>query len=256
MKSILNKIEFNYTYLLVALGFVITGHFANLVIFTSLIIIHELGHFLMATIFKYKVSKIIIYPYGGITKFDSLVNTKIEKDFLIAVSGLFIQIIYFGIISFLFYHGLIREYIYHLFCLYHKSMVIFNLLPIIPLDGSKIVNLILSKYVNFNLANNITVFISFIIIILILASNVYEKNYSFILIIGVLLQNIYRFYSEIKYIYNRFMLERYLYNFNYQKIKVIKDRNKMYKNRKDLFNKDNKIISEKVYLDNFFNKKF
>ena len=37
--------------------------------------------------------------------------------------------------------------------------------------------------------------------------------------------------------------------------KLIKDKNKMYKNRIHLFKKDKKIISEKEYLSNFFNKK-
>ena len=44
MKNILNKIEFHYTYIIMAFGLVITGHFVNLIIFTSLIIIHEMGH--------------------------------------------------------------------------------------------------------------------------------------------------------------------------------------------------------------------
>ena len=69
------------------------------------------------------------------------------------------------------------------------------------------------------------------------------------------MQNIYKFYTNINYIYNRFLLERYLYNFAYKRTKLIKDKNKMYKNRIHLFKKDKKIISEKEYLSNFFNKK-
>ena len=37
------------------LGLVLTGHFANLLIFTSLIIIHEFGHIITAAIYKYKI---------------------------------------------------------------------------------------------------------------------------------------------------------------------------------------------------------
>ena len=54
-----------------ALGLVLTGHFSNLFVFTSLILIHEVGHFFMAVFLRYKVEKIIIYPYGGLTKIDS-----------------------------------------------------------------------------------------------------------------------------------------------------------------------------------------
>ena len=80
MKNFLNKMDFHYTYIIMAFGLVLTGHFINLIAFTSLIIIHEFGHVITATIYKYRIKKITIYPYGGITEFDTLVNTKIESD--------------------------------------------------------------------------------------------------------------------------------------------------------------------------------
>ena len=255
MKNILNKIEFHYTYIIMAFGLVITGHFINLIIFTSLIIIHELGHIIISKILSYKIDKVIIYPYGGFVKLNTRINTKIENDLLVAISGVVIQSIYFGIIFFLYRNGIVREYVYDLFFLYHKSMLIFNLLPIYPLDGAKIVNLILSKYFSFNIANYISIVISLITVVLFLYSDIYENNYSIILVIGVLMKNIYKFYKDISYIYNRFILERYLFKFNYKDKKVIKNINKMYKNREHLFNDKGKLINEKEYISTFFEKK-
>ncbi len=255
MKNILNKIEFHYTYIIMAFGLVITGHFVNLIIFTSLIIIHEMGHIIISKILSYKIDKVIIYPYGGFVKLNTRINTKIENDLLVAISGIIMQSIYFGIIFFLYRNGIVREYIYSLFLLYHKSMLIFNLLPIYPLDGAKIVNLILSKYFSFNIANYISIVISLITVIFFLYSDIYENNYSIILVIGVLMQNIYKFYKDISYIYNRFILERYLFKFNYKDKKVIKNINKMYKNREHLFNDKGKLINEKEYISTFFEKK-
>lgn len=254
MKSIFHKLEFHYTYLIMAFGLVITGHFANLFAFTSLIIIHELGHFTMAKIFKYKVDKIIIYPYGGITKLDTMVNTKIWQDFIVGISGLVFQLCYYLIIFLLYRNGLVREYIYSLFYLYNKSMFIFNLLPIYPLDGAKIVSLLFSKYFKFNLSNKLVIIISFITIILLLVSNSYENNYSYLLTLGVILQNIYKFYFSLESIYNRFLVERYLYNFNYKKQKIIDSKEKMYKNKYHYFIVKDKIVDEKKYLGNFFKK--
>lgn len=255
MKNILNKIEFHYTYIIMAFGLVITGHFVNLIIFTSLIIIHEMGHIIISKILSYKIDKVIIYPYGGFVKLNTKINTKIENDLLVAISGIIMQSIYFGIIFFLYRNGIVREYIYSLFLLYHKSMLIFNLLPIYPLDGAKIVNLILSKYFSFNIANYISIVISLITVVLFLYSDIYENNYSIILVIGVLMKNIYKFYKDISYIYNRFILERYLFKFNYKDKKVIKNINKMYKNREHLFNDKGKLINEKEYISTFFEKK-
>ena len=255
MKNILNKIEFHYTYLIMALGLVLTGHFINLIIFTSIIIIHELGHIFTSLLFKYKINKVIIYPYGGLTKQEKQINTNINNDLLVALSGIIIQTIYFIIVLFLYQNNIIREYTYNLFYLYHKSIIVFNVLPIIPLDGSKIINLILSKYINYNLSNKLTIVISFITIIIFLLSNLFEKNYSLILVVGVLINNIYKFYQELSYIYNRFLLERYLYNFNYSKYKLINNKDKMHKNKMHFIKYNGFVYTEKDYLNKFFQKK-
>lgn len=255
MKTIYSKIEFHYTYLILAIGFVLTGHFINLIIFTSLIIIHELGHTITALLLKYRIDKIIIYPYGGLTKLNTLVNTNITKDLIIAISGLGIQTLYFCFIYYLYSRGIVREYVYNLFSIYHNSMLIFNLLPIIPLDGSKVVNLLLSKYLNYNLSNKITIIISLFTIIFILKFEIFQINYSTIIIITILMKNIYTFYHELDYIYNKFLLERYLYKFNYPKIKIIHNKDQMYKNKSHLFLKNNKIITEREFLGHFFIKR-
>ena len=255
MKNLLIKIELHYTYLIMSLGLILTGHFLNLIVFTSIIIVHELGHSIVAYLFKYDIDKIIIYPYGGLTKLNKLVNTNIYRDILVSISGLIMQSIYFYIIYILYNNEIIREYTYNLFYTYHMSMLIFNILPIIPLDGSKLINLILCKIFSFNLSNYLTVLISFITIIIILLGGYFDNNYSFLLVIFVLLHNIYLFYNDIKYLYNRFLLERYLYNINYSKKSIVNDINKMYKNRSHLFMIDGNIIGERVYIKNFFNKK-
>ena len=115
MKNILNKVEFHYTFIVMIFGLVITGHFVNTIIFTSLIIVHEMGHVITFRLLKYDIDKIIIYPYGGLTKLNTKINTRIEDDLFGAISGIIMQCIYFGIIFFLYKNGIwIREYTYNL----------------------------------------------------------------------------------------------------------------------------------------------
>lgn len=254
MKTILSKIEFHYTFIIIAIGFILTGHFSNIIIFTSIIIIHELGHYLVGVHYKYNVDKIIIYPYGGITQFTTQVNTNINKDLIISIAGLIIQSIYYIIITILYTKGYIREYIYNIFTLYHNNILFFNILPIIPLDGSKIINLILSKYIPYNIANKLTIAISLITIIILLISRIFEYNYSFIIILTILMKNIYDNYHDIEYIYNKFIIERYLYNIEYKKKAIIKDKYHMYKNKTHFFKINQKIIKEKDYLNNLYSK--
>ena len=255
MKIILSKIEFHYTFIIIALGFVLAGYFSNLIVFTSIIIIHELGHIITGLHFKYKLDKVMIYPYGGMTKFNTIINTNINKDILVAISGVIVQSIYFILITILYTKGYIREYIYNLFTIYNKSILLFNILPIIPLDGSKIINLILSKYLYYNLSNKLTIIISFITIIIILITRIYEYNYSFIIILGILMKNIYDFYKNLEYIYNKFLLERYLYKITYPKKKIIKNKKKMYKNKFHYFYINNQLLKEDDYLRSIYSKR-
>ena len=59
---------------------------------------------------------------------------------------------YLGIV-YLYRKGYVREYTYNLYTLYNNRMIFFNLLPIYPLDGGRIVNLLLGKVINYNLSN-------------------------------------------------------------------------------------------------------
>lgn len=253
MKTILNKIEFHYTYIIVAIGFVLTGYFSNLIIFTSLIIFHEFGHYFMCLLYKIKVNKIIIYPYGGLLQVENVINKDINEELIIAIMGIFFQTIYYTVIFILYRYNYIRDYIFNIYTLYHFSMLIFNVLPISPLDGFKILNLILSKIFYFRLANYISLIISIIMIILIFIKGV--NNYSYIMIIFILIDNTYKYYKQLKYIYNKFILERYLYKFNYNKLKIINNKNKMYKNKLHIFKIDNKYIKEKDYLKKIMENK-
>ena len=123
MKTILSNIEFHYTYIIIALGFILTGYFSNLLVFTSIIVFHELGHYIIARINNLNPKKIIIYPFGGITKLDHLINTKINKELAVAISGVIFQTIYFIIITILYKNNIIREYIYIIFKNYHYNII-------------------------------------------------------------------------------------------------------------------------------------
>lgn len=246
------KIEFHYTYILISLGFIITGYFPNLIVFTSIIIIHELGHYTIAKLNKLNVEKIIIYPYGGLVKMNNLVNTSINKELKVAISGILFQSIYYLLIVLLYQKGIIREYIFNLFTTYNTSILLFNILPIHPLDGSKIINLLLSKIIPFNIANKLNILISLVTLITITYINYYNFNYTTILILGVILDNLIKYHHQLKYLYNKFLLERYIYKITYNKTKKINKIDNMYKEKYHILKENNAYITEKQALSNKF----
>ena len=249
------KIEFHYTYLIIAIGFILTGYFSNFLVFTSIILIHELGHYTLAKLNKLKVEKIIIYPYGGLVKMNNLINTSINKELIVAISGILFQTIYYLIIVFLYKNNLIRSYIFNLFTIYNKNILLFNILPIHPLDGSKILTLLLSKILPFNTVNKLNIIISIITLVTIIYINYYKFNYTTILIICIIIDNIIKYYKQLKYLFNKFLLERYIYNITYNKTKKISKINNMYKEKYHIIKENNTYITEKQALSHKFKRK-
>ena len=249
------KLKFHRTYLFVALGFVLTGHYLNLIVFTNLILVHEMGHCLMALINKIHVDKVVVYPYGGITKINDMINRDIYEELLIATSGVIVQYLFYLMMGLLFNKGLIREYTYNLYTFYSNQMIFFNLLPIYPLDGGKILNLILDRFLPYYIANMITILISFIVILVIVLLCIIANNYSNIMVIGILLTYLYKFFAKRKYLYHKFLLERFLYDIKYPKISVVNNIKNLFKNRSHIIRVNNSYIEEKKYLSTLFIKK-
>lgn len=232
-------------YYLVAFLSIITGLFKDFIYITLLIFIHEIGHTIGALYYKWNIKKIIILPFGGITIFNEYINKSLKEEFVILVLGPLFQILFYFILCFFDIEST-------LITNYHYSLLLFNLLPIIPLDGSKLLNIILNKITNFKLSHMLTIYISILTIIFLLIKN---KNMVLYIIIFFILLKIIKEYRDHKYIFNKFLFERYNYDLVFKKKKTIKGIkvNKMKKEYKHIFY-DNKYYTEKEILKRYFKR--
>lgn len=232
-------------YYLVAFLSIITGLFKDFIYITLLIFIHEIGHTIGALYYKWNIKKIIILPFGGITIFNEYINKSLKEEFVILILGPLFQILFYFILCFLNIEST-------LITNYHYSLLLFNLLPIIPLDGSKLLNIILNKITNFKLSHMLTIYISILTIIFLLIKN---KNMVLYIIIFFILLKVIKEYKEHKYIFNKFLFERYNYDLVFKKKKTIKGikLNKMKKEYKHIFY-DNKHYTEKEILKRYFKR--
>ena len=78
-----------------------------------------------------------------------------------------------------------------------------------------------------------------------------EINLNLLLIGAFLLFKTYTEILEHSFIFNKFLLERYLYKINYKKIKNIKNLKRMYKNKYNFINNE----SEEKFLAKIFDNK-
>ena len=95
----------------------------------------------MGILFRWKIEKVLILPFGGISIFHEDLNRPIKEEFLIVIMGPIFQIVFTLIV---YYFFRVDDFVYY-------SLIIlgFNLLPIFPLDGSNIMSLLFNKVVSF-----------------------------------------------------------------------------------------------------------
>ncbi len=218
----------------------ITGNFKNFLIFSLIIIVHELGHITLSLIFKWNIDKVILLPFGALTVFNEKINKPLMEEFLILIFGPIFQIIFTFIIN--------NNDVFN----YSMAILSFNLLPIIPLDGSKLLNIILNKFLSFKKSHLITIYISFLTIFFILIKS--QFNLVFILIISLILVKIFDECMNHNLIFKKFLLERYIYDFKFKKSKIIKSLNlkQMKKDYKHIFYDGKRYITEREVLKKMF----
>ena len=205
------------TYFLV-LSFLLTGLIKNIILIYFIVIFHELGHIFIIKILGYKIVKVDIYPSGGLTTINKKINTKILHDILIASFGIIFQIILYLIFYLLFKMSWIREGTYLLFQTYNTTILIFNLLPIIPLDGYQFLRCVWELIFPYKKAFLISAIISIIFILFFITFNqIFSLNNY--LIVTFLIYKMVTEFKNFKYQNYRFQLERALYNFKYHHIK-------------------------------------
>ena len=242
--KILSKIKIHPFFCLFMIISICTGMFHFFISFSLLIIFHELGHILASQIFNYKIEKIIILPFGGITIFNTFINNRLISDLIVAIAGPIFQIIFYI---------LFNTYLYKDTMIYHYTLLFINLLPIIPLDGSKILSFFIYKIFSFNIGHLILIYFSFILEFLLFIHSIYIHNLFLFIMTIFLFRRVYFEYINHKYIFDKFILERVLYDFNFKKVKIIKEFNikKMYKDYYHFFDKNLSIFSEKDILKKY-----
>lgn len=247
MKSTFNKFRIHeWTYVFFFLAFCM-GMFQRVLILFIILFIHELGHLFFIKLCGYSLVELIIYPFGGICKVSHRINDSILKDLLISLGGVFAQLV----LEFFLLRSSFQNK--ELFLFYNQIILYFNLLPIIPLDGSVFLHHFLEFFFSFEISLKKYERISLLFLILFFLYNVIFKVHNYLMCF-VLLGQYYMYFKNKKYYLKRFYLERYLWEFPYLKIKNEqgKDYHVLKKNTRHFFYDGEKYLNEKEILKEYF----
>ncbi|AUS28128.1 Zn-dependent protease [Paenibacillus polymyxa] len=129
---------------------VLTGHFIEIMTLFTLVFIHELGHATAASLLGARLLSIQMLPFGGVAVIEDQGKLNAWKEIVIALAGPLQNGIMIIILLWLRHvSGLEHDYVNYIIQ-GNAVIALFNLLPILPLDGGKILQSLISLFFSYH----------------------------------------------------------------------------------------------------------
>ncbi|QEK12297.1 hypothetical protein FQB35_07855 [Crassaminicella thermophila] len=171
--------------------FFVFGYIKYLVIAFFVILLHEGAHVYMGNLLGYKINSIEIFPFGGVVRMEADIAINPQHEIMIAISGPILNLI----MVFLGYYILnifqLSNEKFLFFIYSNLSIGIFNLLPILPLDGGRIGRAYLAYFIGFKKSTKFVVILSKVISCVLFLYGCYAVKYNkfniYILLLAIFL---------------------------------------------------------------------
>lgn len=141
MRALLSKIRINPLFWFVVGIGVVTGYFREVVMVFAIVFIHEMGHAVAADYFKWRIHKIELLPFGGVADVEDAGNRPFHEELIVILAGP-LQHVWMMLISYICIGLPFWSATDHQLFLWHNLMILgFNMIPVLPLDGGRLIQL-------------------------------------------------------------------------------------------------------------------
>lgn len=170
-----------------------------------------MGHAVTANYFRWRINKIVLLPFGGVAVVDEHGNRPIYEEFLVILAGPLQHVWMIGAGFLIFEAGMITESLFDLFLFHNMIVLLFNLLPIWPLDGGKLLFLLYTILYPFKVAHRSMIYSSalFLLVLILITSLWFPEQLSLWIVMSFLVAAHIKEWKHHPYIYFRFLLDRY-----------------------------------------------
>lgn len=199
----LTKVVVHVSTLIYFVSCLLTGWFKESLIAFFIVLGHEYAHTLAAIILHYQVKEIHLYPFGAFVEIEDYGLHANWQDLLVAACGPLSYFLLFGIGEFA--KGMLGVHGYLFFQKMNLAVCLFNLLPIWPMDGAKILLMILSYLMDYLQALKMLLPVSFLTLV---GMILYFKDPGYLLVYSYLVSQIIFFGKDFYYYYLRLLFSR------------------------------------------------
>ena len=209
-----NYIKFDISFYIITILAIGLGFVDQYIIFVVTILIHELGHLIMAALCRWKLEELKFSGVGGVLRFSGELNKSNTEDILISLGGVLFNLLFLIVLlsfrDFPMSPVILKKYQYLIFA--QLFTISFNLIPLPPLDGNRVLTAVLCYFFPYKFVLKLTAITNFLILgIIIIGIMFFSEINQFILILNFLIYSTLKYNRERKYLFQRFLLQKNLY---------------------------------------------
>ncbi|WP_078595196.1 M50 family metallopeptidase [Evansella clarkii] len=188
----------------------LTGYFKEIIMLFLIVFVHELGHSYAAYRFGWRIRKIMLLPFGGMAETEEYGNRPVKEEIIVTISGPLQHLWLIGASYLLLATPLWNEGDHQVFLFHNLTILLFNLLPVLPLDGGKLLFSIQSWLLPFHQAVRISFYFSALLLSAITIISLFILPFHLNLIIVVLFLWVHHYleWKQRHFLFLRFLLER------------------------------------------------
>ncbi|PEM89067.1 stage IV sporulation protein FB [Bacillus wiedmannii] len=213
-REVLTKISVHPLFWIIIVIGIFTARFKELLLLFCIVLIHELGHAFAAAHYNWRIKKIQLLPFGGVAELEEHGNKSLKEELVVVIAGP-IQHIWMMVVGYIVFEaGWLGADLYYFFIWNNIIILAFNLLPIWPLDGGKVLFNVLSYRFPYLQAHEKMMKLSCVFFSVILVWQLLwnGNNIMMWVLLIFLAVSLYQEWKQRQYAFMRFLLERYYGN--------------------------------------------
>lgn len=223
--QLFTRIHIHPVFWIVIAAAIMTARFYELLFLFIIVFFHELGHAVAAMYYNWRIKQIFLLPFGGALELDEYGNRPMKEEFIVTIAGPLQHIWMVALAFFLYQINILSFKDYSLFLEYNFMILIFNGLPILPLDGGKLMSLALSYFYPFQQAfkKGILFSIFFLCVYSLAILLLSPFHISGWVIIVFLIHSLYSDWKNRTFLFMRFLIEKSTHDkYTYKKVKTLR----------------------------------
>ena len=178
---------------------VLSGNLNVYLVYFLSILIHECGHLFVASILGWELDELKFTGLGGVLKFKNDLTKPPIQNFFVAIAGIFF--------NFLFYLFLIITNAPESLINTQITIIFFNLLPIVPLDGSKILKSFLCTIFPYKKSLRILTYTNIAFLVILIMGTFVFRFEQYLIVLFILSLSVKKYNEQIEYLNERFLLQ-------------------------------------------------